>query len=1246
MKKLFLIGFIAFGTLLCNKQASGQTISTFAGGFGSGSAGTSTNLAMVPNAIAVDTAGNMYVIDGIYTSNCVRKIAPDGTSTVIAGAIAQGFSGDGGPSALAQLNNPTSLAVDIHGNVYIADYSNNRIRKITASTGIISTVAGTGVSGFNGDGGRADTSKLSAPISIAVDTAGNLYIADWGNYRIRKISAATGFISTVAGGNGSGTTGDGGQATLAKLYAPKGLAVDAAGQIYVGDNNKVRKIGTNGVINTIAGTGTGGYSGDNGLATNAKISFNQNYQNIALDAAGNIYLPDYTNFRVRRVDAVTDTITTFAGNGASGFAGDNGPAVNAQLGSVYAVAMDPVGNLYVADMGNDRIRKVTAGTGIITTVGGNGVVSFGGDGGAAAGAQFGNSIQGVAADVAGNVYISDGANYRVRKVTAATGIIATFAGNGTSGSAGDNGPATSANLNALGGLATDAAGNVYIADRSNHKIRKVNAAGTITTIAGNGSAAMAGDNGAATSASLNYPAAVALDAAGNLYIADASNNRVRKVDASGIITTFAGTGSTAYNGDTLAPTATNLYNPAGLAIDAAGNVYISESSNNRVRKITPAGVVSTVAGIGTAGYFGDGGPAISAKVSAPKGLALDGFGNLYIADYTNNVIRKLTMSTGIITTVAGINSAGFAGDGGPATSAKLNSPIAVAIDTAGHLYVADLNNRRIRVFNVATAIVPAISIATTQNPVCAGSSITFTATDAHGGTAPSYQWKVNGVNFGTSINTFSYTPANNDTVTCVFTSNDPNAMPATVNSNKVVVSVTALATPTVSIAAAQTSVCVGTQETITATPTNGGTAPVYQWTKNGVNVGTGIATYTYTPANNDVIACILTSNAVCLTTSNATSNNDTIHTVTSVTPAVSITASQNGICSGTSVVFTAVPANGGTAPGYQWTKNGANVGTGTATYAYVPAAGDVIACILTSNVTCATTPTATSNNDTMNVTTTVTPAVSINGQNNICSGTLVTYTATATNGGTTPAYQWTVGGTNVGTNNDTFSYVPANGDIVTCTLISNVACASQDTVSGNSITMVANPPVTPSVAITGYTGSLLAPGQAVTFTAAAANAGSNPQYQWRKNSLAISGATQSSYTAIAGVNVVDGDIISVWMKNTDACGDSATNVAPVVAISSAVNNVNAGDASFGLYPNPNDGNFMVKGMLVDKAQRTVTLEVFNAIGQRIYREDAAVVNGSIEYTVVLPKALPAGNYFLRLNADGNNNTIRFSISEK
>ena len=365
------------------------------------------------------------------------------------------------------------------------------------------------------------------------------------------------------------------------------------------------------------------------------------------------------------------------------FRDDGRPATSASLGFVAEVALDGAGNVFAADVGNNLVVKISPG-GTLTVVAGNGICEFSGDGGPARNASLGEPND-VAVDADGNIYIADTGNGRIRRVSA-NGIISTVAGNGDFAFSGDGGPATSASLFVPQGVAVDAGGNLYISDTGNHRVRRVTPAGVISTVVGTGEPGFSGDGGPAADAMLIQPVGLAFDSSGNLYIADGGNDRIRKVTPAGIITTVAGGGDTVGDGGPAA--AARINEPTGVAVSAAGDVYFSDTNNLRIRKVTSGGTISTIAGNGNFKFSGDGGPATSAALNSPSSVAVDILGNLYIADEFNQRIRKIS-SDGIITTVAGTGERVFSGDGGPATSVSLASPKGVALDAVGNFYIAD-----------------------------------------------------------------------------------------------------------------------------------------------------------------------------------------------------------------------------------------------------------------------------------------------------------------------------------------------------------------------------------------------------------------------------------------------------------------------------------------------------------------------------------------------------------------------------
>ena len=626
----------------------------------SGDGGPATNATVYrPTDVVLDAAGDLLIAD--MGNNRIRKVDTNGIITTIAGNGTATFAGDGGAATNASLYSPASIALDANGNLFIADANNNVIREVDLN-GDISTVVGTNSYGFSGDGGPATEALLSYPTDVAFDSHGNLFISDNGNQRVRKV-ATTGIISTYAGTNTYGFFGDGGQATNAALWNPGGLTFDSAGNLYVADssNSRIRKIGANGIITTVVGTNAGGFFGDGLKATNAAL---YNPLGIEFDSKGNLYIADAYNDRVRKV-GTTDLISTFAGNGSPYFSGDGGPASASGISQVTSLALDSRGNLFLADLDNSRIRRIGT-NGIITTYAGKSISGYSGDHAAATNASLSYPI-GIAMDTAGDVFVADELNDCIRKI-ATNGIITTVAGTNVSGFSGDGGSATNALLGGPSGVAVDAAGNIYIADAGNQRIRKVNTKGIITTIAGNGAKGIyligtySGDGGAATNAGFSNPSAVAVDAAGNVYIADSFNYRVRKVGTNGVVTTFAGNGTRAFAGDGAAATNASVGLVFGLSVDASNNVYIADTSNNRIRQVNAAGIINTIAGDGAAVFSGDGGPAKGAGLNQPYALLPDSEGNWYIADSGNQRVRKVTSLTpGPVLTLPAV-SADQAGD--------------------------------------------------------------------------------------------------------------------------------------------------------------------------------------------------------------------------------------------------------------------------------------------------------------------------------------------------------------------------------------------------------------------------------------------------------------------------------------------------------------------------------------------------------------------------------------------------------
>ena len=646
-------------TLLAQDQR--YTISTYVGGgpVPTRVPATSLGIDWKSKGLAVDAGGNVY-----FTSlNCIFKLDADGMVTRIAGNSRPGYSGDDGPGISAQFSMdqvvetppylgslPPGLAADDAGNVYVADNGNSRIRKISAD-GIVTTIAGSGMFGFSGDGGPASTAQLSSVLGLAVDKAGNVLVADSDNHRVRRIGR-DGTITSVAGDGACGSSGDGGPAASAQLCYPAGMAMDTAGNLFIAEigRSRIRRIAPDGTIATA-------------------ISGVVEPTNVSVDAAGNLFVvSDSGNLQeswqaVRKV-SIHGTVTVVAGDVCEPHSAycqhspsEGTTAVMTYMGDRLSTAVDATGNLLVAAPYNRRIYRVSPDGGIATAAG-NGEYDFAGDGGPADSARLASPAS-LAVDSAGNIFFNDEFNDRIRKVSAG-GIITTVAGNGGWGISGDGGAATDATL-AADGIGVDGAGNLFIGNSSfGGGVRKVSPDGIITTATGSGAGLLA------------------VDLTGNLFIR--SSNGIQKVSPDGNATTLVSDAVLDWG--------------AMAAVDKTGNLFVSGVS--QVRRISPDGSIVRVAGNGTRGFSGDGGSATDAQLDYALGLAVDGKGNLFIADRNNHRIRKVSPD-GIITTIAGNGTWGYTGDDGPATDAAISLPVTVGVDGAGNVYFADVYSNVIRV---------------------------------------------------------------------------------------------------------------------------------------------------------------------------------------------------------------------------------------------------------------------------------------------------------------------------------------------------------------------------------------------------------------------------------------------------------------------------------------------------------------------------------------------------------------------
>ena len=734
-------------------------------------------------------------------------------------------------------------------------------------------------------------------------------------------------------------------------------------------------------------------------------------------------------------------ITTFAGNGAASYTG-GGSAITTGIGYPGSCAFDNQGNFYFGGGGGgyygDRIFKVTP-CGVISVVAGVAVCGYNGDGIVATMAQL-NGPVGIAFDTHNNLYIADDLNNRVRKIDAITGLITTIAGTGIAGYSGDGGSAAAAMINEPCNICFDRIGNLFIADQGNHKIRKVDTFGIISTYAGTGIGGYIGDGGRADTAEIENLYGICADGVGNIFFIQQYDAVIRKIDTAGIITTIAGNGIGGDVGDGGAAIDAEL-DPFGLAIDSLDNLYITGFLENNVRKINDSGIIYNVAGTGVSGFSGDGGEADSAELNYVYGIAVDPSGNIYFADVNNRRIRKVTFNPPIIPTItlttytsdtvcAGTPIAVLAtvtGDTIPVYQWFLNgisvvdtTNIYTYVPTNGDSVVCKLFTSDLctvptsnTIHMIVNGVVPTISIsASSADTVCAGASVSYTAT-VMGAGSNSYTWYVNGASVSTTTDSiYTYTPATGDHITCKATgTNMCNGSADTLVGNTITMLVDPVITPSISITSSITdTICAGTSVTFTTTSSGGGPAPLYQWIRNGIPVATGIS-YTYLPTNGDSVRCLLTGSSACTMPATAGSNTITMLVNPVVTPSVSITFSTTDtICAGTLVIFTATSSGGGTAPLYQWVKNGSLIDTGIS-FTYIPANGDSVRCLLTGSSPCTIPASVSSNTLTLYVDTLSAPSIAISGPASVGGGSSFTLTATVADAGSSYSIQWYHDGT-------------------------------------------------------------------------------------------------------------------------------------------------------------------------------------------------------------------------------------------
>lgn len=648
-----------------------------------------------PTNVCFDHEGSLIV--AAWHNSLIKKVTilPDGTpgtAITLAGTGARAFGGDEGPGPQARLDLPSSVVVDTSGNIIISDQANYRLRLLEPN-GIIHTIAGTGTPGAAGDGGPALEAELNGPKGqsappasrIAIDSRNRIYVADTGNHKVRMIDEI-GNITTIVGTGVAGYSGDGGPAIDAQLNTPSDVAITSNGTLYIADtmNHAIRLVRPDGIIETFAGTGQRGFSGDGGPAHLARLD---RPYGIEVAPNGTVYIADTHNQRIREVTGIdlgppptpkptpppeiipcTDevgSICTYLGTGGTGFSGDGQDRLHSTIYWPFDIEFTPSGRRVFLDWNNHLVREILPDETLVTIMG----TDFVGD---------------------GPPDLSDRSPEGADPFTV--------------------------DLNHPTDIQEFPNGDLLVMAWHNHKLRMIDATdGRVHVLLGAG-AGFAGDGGPATSALVNQPPHGTLDASGNLFLIDQRNQRIRVIydfateRKNAIIDSIVGTGVAGFNGDGPAlatqvrfPAGGNPEPSGGITVDADGVLYFSDTLNNRVRKVVFSdpgvfkdGVVTTIAGTGEAAFGGDGGPAAEAQINYPGDLEIGPDGALYVADTNNNRVRRIDLETGIITTVAGNGHNGYGGDGGSAVAASLNRPFGVAFDPAGDLYISDTFNSRIR----------------------------------------------------------------------------------------------------------------------------------------------------------------------------------------------------------------------------------------------------------------------------------------------------------------------------------------------------------------------------------------------------------------------------------------------------------------------------------------------------------------------------------------------------------------------
>jgi uncharacterized protein (TIGR02597 family) len=908
MKKFLLFSVSVLLASVPLVRGQNLNVSTLAGNAGQISADGSATIAKFNNpwGMAIDATGNIFIAD--TDSHCIRKVTSAGAVSVFAGAIGVAGTNDATGTS-ARFNSPMGVTIDPTGNLYVTDTGNHTIRRISP-LGAVTTVAGSpGTSGVVD--GIASTARFNQPEGIVINAAGTLlYIADTLNHTIRTLTPG-GTVTLFAGAPTSpgmvNATG-----VNALFNTPQGLAIDGSGNLYVADtgNQLIRMVTSGAVVSTFAGvSGTVGSS--DGASGSAKF---WDPTGVAVDSANNVYVADSFNNTIRKIASAT--VTTPVGSvGNMGSA--DGSSTTARFWQPQGLAVDASGNVYVADSGNGTIRKIVGTT--VSTIAG--AASIGSANATGATARF-FSPSAVAIDSSGNAYVADTQNHTIRIVTSA-GVASTLAGTaGVSGTSDGNGG--SALFNSPQGIARDSSGNLYVADTANHAIRKVTSGGTVTLFAGTiGTSGSIDGTGAA--AQFNNPHGVAVDGSGNVYVADTGNHTVRMITSGGVVTTLAGVamnfGTSDGTGANVGTNGARFNGPSGVAVDGAGNVYVADTYNHTIRRISSTGVVSTLAGLGGS-YGSTDGLNGAARFNLPEGVAVDASGNVFVLDSGNHTVRKVTAlgTNWVVTTVAGTANTPGSADG-VGNAARFFNPIGISVNAAGTVAIADLGNNTIRTAINAFGNPPTITAQPQSQTIKQGQTASFSVT-ATSTNAMSYQWYFNGGAIANAT-TSSYSKANAQAADAgSYSVNVSNAGGTTPS---------AAATLTVNVPAAITS--NPTSQTVNAgnnasfSVTASGTAPLsYQW-YFGASPISGATTSTLSVTNAQAANIGTYSVVVTNVAGNATSGNATL-TVNPTAPSITAQPQSIAVNQSASATFS-VSATGSTPLSYRWLLNGGVIGGAT-----------------------------------------------------------------------------------------------------------------------------------------------------------------------------------------------------------------------------------------------------------------------------------------------------------------------------